>query len=227
MTESAGSTYHDSEAAGDLAEIEDRLSAIGGLSLDKLQKAVRAGLAARASRTAFAPINAQGTDLYSHTVEELRLTLSRDKWEPVTVSGQERVESPDGRFAIMVATGDGNVGRVGGQPRNAHGKGPLLREVVVANRESIQAGLFPLEEIAPAVQRPRQDVAQMVYILLLQVEDGHLYMELSLPDEIDSTGRVRSWFDQIRLPSISLGSLVRIDPGQPGSTEIDITIERA
>jgi len=52
----------------------DRLAELG-LDVETLHRAVRAGLAARAIRTDLAPRNAQGFDLVSHAVEELRLLL--------------------------------------------------------------------------------------------------------------------------------------------------------
>lgn len=207
-------------------DIEGRLQAIGGLSVEVLHRAARAGLAARAGRTSLAPRNAPGTDLYSHTTEELRHVLEPHGWKPKSVGGQERTESKGGQFAIIVATGEGAVGQADGKTKNAHPKGPLMRGAIEANREFIQDGLFPLESVK-MIDTERTSRTQMVYLLLLKVEDGALRMELSLPDEIDDAGHVRSWFDRITLPSLPMDSVLNIDHSPGGSGEIDIPIERA
>lgn len=84
--------------------------------METLHRAVRAGLAARARRTELAPRNAQGSDLVSHTVEELRLLLEARGWTADFAGGQERTVSPDGLTAVIVSTGAGAVGDPAARP---------------------------------------------------------------------------------------------------------------
>ena len=189
----------------DELSVEERLAELG-LALEPLQRGALAGLTARASRTSAAPKNAPGTDLYSHTVEELRLQLLPDGWFTECVRGQERTVSPDLKTAIVVSTGDGPVG-MNGNPKTAHPKGPLMRNAVESNQQFIQESIPGL--VVPAGDQSDLDTTScLVWILLLKVEVNELSMELSLPDRFGDDGRVESWAQRILLPPIPLGSLV-------------------
>lgn len=191
-----------------------------GLSVEVLHAAARAGLAARASRSGLAPRNAAGTDLYSFTVEELRLLLVPEGWEPAFVVGQEQSVSPDGRIGLIVSTGDGPVGELSeAQPRTAHPKGPLMRDVVAANHGYVQ-GELALDIVPP---RPAGPDAPTVWVLLLKIDADVLHLELSLPDGFAEDDRVDSWAERILLPPIALGDLA--GPHDRGDDPIDVPVD--
>ena len=176
---------------------QDRLAELG-LDLETLHRAVRAGIAARATRTGLAPRTAAGTDLYSYTVEELRLLLAPAGWTADFAGGQERTVSPDRLTSIVFSTGSGDVGdpRPDARPRTAYAKGPLMREAVLENLGYVQ------EEL-PIGLPPRGDGRRLCWVLLVKVEPGRAYLELSVPDGMRD-GVVDSWAERIPLPALPL-----------------------
>jgi hypothetical protein len=194
----------------ELAE-PDRLAELG-LSVEVLHRAVRAGIEARATRTGLAPRNAAGTDLVSHTVEELRLLLEPARWTADWAGGQERTVSADRATSVIVSTGAGAVGDLNGEPRTAHPKGPLMRDAVTENLGFVQLGLF--EESEPAARR-------LCWVLLVKVEPGRALLELSVPDGMRE-GVVDSWAERIPLPPLPLGDPV--DPGEP-AVDLDVPVD--
>src|SRR5918993_885468 len=143
----------------------DRLGELG-LDVDTLHRAARAGLAARATRTDLAPRNAQGTDLVSHAVEELRLLLVPLGWQADFAGGQERTVSPDGLTSIVVppGAGDGGVRDADPPPRTAHPKGPLMRDAVTVNQGYVQ------EEVPLGLPVPPPVEGQpLCWVLLVKV----------------------------------------------------------
>ncbi len=190
----------------------DRLAELG-LDVETLHRAVRAGLAARARRTEFAPRNAQGSDLVSHTVEEFRLLVGGRGWTADFAGGQERTVSPDGLTAVIVSTGAGAVGDLGGEARTAHPKGPLMRDAVTTNQGFVQ------EEFALGLAVPAPADGRRCWVLLVKVEPGVAHLELSAPDGMRD-GVVVSWAERIPLPALPLG-----EPDDPGDLEpIDVPV---
>lgn len=192
----------------------DRLADLG-LDVETLHRAVRAGIEARAIRTAFAPRNAQGTDLVSHTVEELRLLLEPAGWSAEWAGGQERTVSPDALTSVIVSTGAGAVGDPTGDARTAHPKGPLMRDAVTANLGFVQEE-FPLglREVPEPGARP------LCWVLLVKVEPGRADLELSVPNGMRE-GVVDSWAERILLPPLPLGEPV--EPGEPADL-VDVPV---
>jgi hypothetical protein len=189
----------------------DRLAELG-LDVETLHRAVRAGIAARAGRTGLAPRTAAGTDLYSYTVEELRLLLVPAGWTAEFAGGQERTVSPDGLTSIVFATGVGDVGDPdpAARPRTAYAKGPLMREAVLENLGFVQEEL-PIE--LPIGLPPRAAGRRLCWVLLVKVEPGMAHLELSVPDGMRD-GVVVSWAERIPLPPLPLA-----DPGEPGDPD--------
>jgi hypothetical protein len=192
----------------------DRLAELG-LDVETLHRAVRAGIAAGATRTALAPRNAQGSDLVSHTVEELRLLLERTGWTADFAGGQERTVSPDGLTSIIVSTGAGSVGDTSGEVRTAHPKGPLMRDAVTVNQGFVQEE-FPLglRELPEETGRP------LCWVLLVKIEPGLAHTELSVPDGMRE-GVVVSWAERIPLPPLG----THPEPGEEPA-ELDVPVER-
>jgi hypothetical protein len=192
----------------------DRLAELG-LDVETLHRAVRAGIEARATRTTFAPRNALGTDLVSHTVEELRLLLEPAGWTAEWAGGQERTVSPDGLTAVIVSTGAGAVGDPAGDARTAHPKGPLMRDAVTGNLGFVQ------EEFPLGLREVREPGAQpLCWVLLVKVEPGRADLELSVPNGMRE-GVVDSWAERIPLPSLPLGEPV--EPGEPAEP-VDVPV---
>ena len=193
----------------------DRLGELG-LDVATLHAAVRAGIAARATRTDLAPRNAQGSDLVSHAVEELRLLLVPAGWTADFAGGQERTVSPDGLTSVIVSTGAGAVGDPTGEARTAHPKGPLMRDAVTGNQGFVQEE-FPLGLVPPpAGDRP------LCWVLLIKAEPGLVHAELSAPTGMRE-GVVVSWSERIPLPPLALGA--EVEPGEEPAG-LDVPVER-
>lgn len=195
----------------------DRLAELG-LDVETLHRAARAGLAARATRTDLAPRNAQGSDLVSHAVEELRLLLVPYGWTADFAGGQERTVSPDGLTSLIVSTGAGSVGVLdaGQPPRTAHPKGPLMRDAVTVNQGFVQEEFalgLPVRE--PAAGRP------LCWVLLVKVDVAQVHLELSVPSGMRD-GVVVSWAERVPLPPLPVGP--EVDPGDGGAL-FDIPVE--
>ena len=193
----------------------DRLSELG-LDVEILHRAIRAGLAARATRTDLAPRNAQGADLVSHTVEELRLLLEPADWTADFAGGQERTVSPDGLTSVIVSTGAGGVGDPRGEARTAHPKGPLMRAAVTVNQGFVQEE-FP---IGLPVPQP-VDGRPLCWVLLVKVEPGQVLAELSAPTGMRE-GLVVGWSERIPLPPLPVGA--ELEPGEEPA-ELDVPVE--
>jgi hypothetical protein len=178
----------------------ERLAELG-LDVGTLHRAVRAGVTARARRTELAPRNAQGSDLVSHTVEELRLLLEASGWTADFAGGQERTVSPDGLTAVIVSTGAGAVGDPRGEARTAHPKGPLTRDAVTINQGFVQ------EEFALGLAVPAPVIGRRCWVLLVKAEADRVELELSVPDGMRD-GLVVSWAERVPLPPLPLGDLV-------------------
>jgi hypothetical protein len=191
----------------------DRLAELG-LDLETLHRAVRAGVEARARRTELAPRNAQGSDLVSHTVEELRLLLAPAGWAADFAGGQERTVSPDGLTSVIVSTGAGAVGDLRGEARTAHPKGPLMRDAVTTNQGFLQ------EEFALGLVVPPAADGRRCWVLLVKVDADRVDLELSVPDGMRD-GVVVSWAERVPLPPLPLGDL--IEPGeQPADLDVPV-----
>jgi hypothetical protein len=190
----------------------DRLGELG-LDVEILHRAIRAGLDARGRRTAFAPRNAQGADLVSYTVEELRYQLEAARWTADFAGGQERTVSPDGLTAVIVSTGAGAVGDLTGEARTAHPKGPLMRDAVSLNQGFVQDEL-PFDEPRPSRARP------LCWVLLIRVDPDQVRAELSAPTGMRD-GLVVSWAERIPLPPLALGA--GDDPAEePGEVDVPV-----
>jgi hypothetical protein len=189
----------------------DRLAELG-LDVETLHRAVRAGIAAGATRTGLAPRNAQGSDLVSH--EELRLLLVPAGWTAEFAGGQERTVSPDGLTSVIVSTGAGAVGDPAGEARTAHPKGPLMRDAVTLNQGYVQEE-FPLGLTAP---RPVED-RPLCWVLLVKVEPGLAHAELSVPAGMRD-GLVVTWAERIPLPPLGTAPEADEDPA-----ELDVLVE--
>lgn len=190
----------------------DRLAELG-LDVETLHRAVRVGITARATRTGLAPRNAAGTDLYSYTVEELRLLLVPTGWTADFAGGQERTVSPDGLTSIVFSTGSGDVGDPDpdARPRTAYAKGPLMRDAVTENLGFVQ------EELPLGLSRSGEG-RRLCWVLLVKVEPGQAQLELSVPDGLRD-GVVVSWAERIPLPPLPLG-----DPVEPGEEPVDLDV---
>jgi len=193
----------------------DRLGELG-LDVDTLHRAARAGLAARATRTDLAPRNAQGSDLVSHAVEELRLLLVPSGWTADFAGGQERTVSADGLTSIIVSTGAGAVGDLAGEARTAHPKGPLMRDAVSINQGFVQ------EEFSLGLPVPqRVEGRPLCWVLLVKVEPAQVDLELTVPSGMRD-GMVVTWAERIPLPPLPYGA--ELEPGDE-PVPLDVPVE--
>ena len=174
-------------------EVNAALSSLG-LTPAPLFEAVIAGLLARDACTANDPPFLPGIYQWGKTVRALREALAPLGWSRSDEGNFCTVVEPGGSFAIAVASGSEETGRVGGEtPTTKRRKGPSTADAVHAN-----AQLYLFEEFAPAVT-PEPDRA--TWVLLFHSDAAEVRAELSLPDSIGDDGHIDGWRERIILGS--------------------------
>ena len=196
-------------------EVDAALSSLG-LTPALLFEAVIAGLLARDACTANDPPFLPGIYQWGKTVRALREALAPLGWSRSDEGNFCTVVEPGGSFAIAVASGSEETGRVGGEmPTTKRRKGPSTADAVHAN-----AQLYLFEEFAPAVS-PEPDRA--TWVLLFHSDAAEIRAELSLPDSIGDDGHIDGWRERIILGSRPLDDeIVPVAPDFGPDPTIDV-----
>ena len=196
-------------------EVDAALSSLG-LTPALLFEAVIAGLLARDACTANDPPFLPGIYQWGKTVRALREALAPLGWSRSDEGNFCTVVEPGGSFAIAVASGSEETGRVGGEmPTTKRRKGPSTADAVHAN-----AQLYLFEEFAPAVS-PEPDRA--TWVLLFHSDAAEIWAELSLPDSIGDDGHIDGWRERIILGSRPLDDeIVPVAPDFGPDPTIDV-----
>lgn len=193
-------------------QVHTALSSLG-LERDHLQRAIAEGELQRRLASPFDVPTAGGFNAHTRTVRSLRETYVPRGWKQNDI-GLSTIDSPDGRVAVAVVSGDA---RTGDQDALTVGtkraRGPATVEAVLENG---QGRLFDLE---PTV----------TWFLLVHSRSAGVWAELSLPHRIDEDGRITSWRERIILgriePTEPTGDLVRPDD-PPAPQPIDVPVIR-
>jgi hypothetical protein len=173
-------------------EVDAALAALG-LTRDPLMNAVKAGLLARDSCTENDPPFFPGFFQWSRTVRTLREETAPLGWSRSDEGNFCTVVEPDGAFAIAVASGCENTGRVlQVLPTTKRRKGPSTVDAVNAN-----AQLYLSPEFAPEVKPSNPD--RVTWMLLFYRDKEEFRAELSLPDSIGDDGLINGWRERIIL----------------------------
>lgn len=211
-------------------EIQTRLAAIGGLTVAILHEAATQGELARADCTANHPPLAAAFNAWADTTRSLRDQLLPRGWMKSDEGNYAIVVSPDGQFAVVVASGDENTGSLILPPKTKSPKGPRTYEIVSQN--AVQLHLF--EEVSDDEIRAALIAGtasnRLTWVLLIGRSDSMLQIELSLPQGIGEDGRPEDWAERIILPSIPLDGQAeaKLRGPEPGPDfDVDVTRRQA
>jgi hypothetical protein len=172
-------------------EVDAALAKLG-LTRAPLLEAVVAGLLARHACTPNDPPFLPGIYQWGRTVRALREALAPLGWSRSDEGNFCTVVEPGGSFAIAVASGSEDTGRVGRvSPTTKRRKGPTTAEAVHTN-----AQLYLFAEFAPAVPA---EPDRATWVLLFHSDGKELRAELSLPDSIGDDGHIDGWRERIIL----------------------------
>ncbi|MBY5161481.1 hypothetical protein [Salsipaludibacter albus] len=171
-----------------------------GLTESLLLESAEWGLRHAFSCTLHEPPSVPGIIAWGKIVRALRDRLVAAKWQSNNASNYATVISPTGQDAIAVAAGNAATGRASEVVATRTTKGPLTRSRTAKN----QLSLF--EMVAEQFPSPRAlpDEGVRTWLLLHYVDDEaeEIRVELSLPVNMDETGRVTGWQQRIILSPI-------------------------
>lgn len=135
-----------------------------------------------------------------------------------------RTISPKKDFAIVISSGNANVGK-NANPSTLNKKGQLSAAVVDVNNV-VQLSLFPI----PSINAKKYNIERIPHWFLLYYNDGSkIWMELSLPRKLDRNGRISSWFQRIILEPIEITTNLDIEQkirAKKPETDFDIDISK-
>ncbi len=138
--------------------------------------------------------------------------MSRSReWKLDRTNNLETVVNTRLRVAIAVMGGDEFTGHRGAKlPRVRRKRGPATHARVRQNRDWMPR-LFEM----PGDGDEDLDLSSLpVWLLLVRATDEELYVELSLPTEVNASGYVTGWGERILLPKIpTTGGVTPIEEG--------------
>lgn len=215
------STLSEKIYAGD-DEVRSALCALD-LELELFERVGQSGLAGRRRGTRAHPRPYAGYECYAESTATLRRSLHTKGWKIRDVRNSAWITHPSDGFSIVVATGN----ELTGDPESdgvstAQSRGRVTAEAVRSN--SLQ---FCFPQMQDYMVSLGDKPSELLWFLLQRVEDNRrLYMELSLPETIDSGGFPLTWRHRIILPVIDEGP--RIDPDKvvpPSVPTIDFDVD--
>lgn len=163
-------------------QVHAALSTIG-LQLAPIEQAVAEGELQRRMASPFDVPTAGGFNAHTRTVRSLRETYVPRGWTQ-NDDGLSTIESPDGRVAIAVTSGDSRTGHADSiTVGTKRARGPATVEAVLENG---QGRLFDLEPM-------------VTWFLLTHSRSDGVWAELSLPEKIDDDGHITTWSERIIL----------------------------
>lgn len=189
-----------------------------GLSVELLRTALKNGDAARRgchdTDPDDYPARTANVVAYRYLFGELR-SLG---WQHENERGQIRLVTPDGRHALVLATGDENTGlRHGHQPRTRSAKGEVTTNAIRLNRDLPLFG----EDAAPSG-------AELWFVLVTWIEDeeeSEIRFELSRPVGQQASGVISLWDARVVFEPIR-SELNTYDEVEELEDEVDFKIER-
>lgn len=176
-----------------------------GLNRDELLQVIEGAKWGRNHWTEWDPPGYAGWNQYALGTRSLRKVLienrpAQQKWRMDNTGGLCRTIDPSGEMAIVVSSGTPQTGNPNSTPKTLNPKGEHSLRGFRINRS--QRDLFG------------SDVAgtnPWLWFLLIHVDGDEVLAELSLPLDVDETGRVNDWLKRI---------IIRPDsPSDGGSTK--------
>lgn len=178
-----------------VVEITNFLAELG-LTQEVLTRAMIAGEAARDSCTANHPPSAPGYYAWSETTRVLREILACHpyEWTKNDDANFSTVVSPDRRVALTVDIGDERAGRrLSLPPKTKYTKGPVTRQAVTLNAIRLSMMQPDLFESMSAPSEAGDIDGPLIWMLIRRRDGDTLFSELSLPDQVEESGRVVGW----------------------------------
>lgn len=187
------------EPARNFEQPHDRDSRLYVLGLDEatIVNIVLYGLKARQGVSPLAPPIFSGTTQWAETIVGARLMLVPKSWTHDDSRNFSRTISPDGRIAVVVASGDERTGIATAEPATRHSKGSETGAAVEQNAQFV----------IPGIDDPDLPPQCETWVLLLCATDLEMRYELSRPKKQNADGRITAWSDRIIFPPIDLESL--------------------
>lgn len=192
------------------------------LTPETLIRAAVNGLKSKLMQSRYTPPLYIGMSQWSDTIVGLRKQLCKSGWGQCDKYNLNRTVSPNNDFAVVVSSGDAGVGK-DYSPTTLNKKGELSLTVIEGNN-NIQLSLFPIESLK---KKKKYNIESILHWFLLYYTDGrNIWVELSLPRELNKDGRISSWFQRIILPPVEISSIFSGDYDIPDNeTENEIVAE--
>lgn len=191
-----------------------------GLTYDVFAKAVLSGYHEQKAKSIYSPPITKSIAFWDNSIVMLRELLSRGfGWRICDKYNLNRTISPDNKFAIVVSSGNANVGK-NYNPSTMNRKGELSAAVIDVNN-NIQLSLFPMTN----KKSKKYNIERIPHWFFLYYNDGKkIWMELSYPREIGNDGRISSWYTRIILEPVEIVSSDKISNVLGNrSSNIDLT----
>ncbi len=170
-----------------------------GLSREELEIVADGAAWGRNSGSRWDPPGYAGWNQYGVSTRFLRKALIEDRapqhrWRMDNSGGLCKTVDPKQIMAIVVSSGSPETGDPDKNPTTLNPKGVYSRQGLRVNRS--QMDLFE-DDDRMWPHRPRT----WLWFLLIHVDGDTAYMELSLPVDMDETGRVDRWLKRIIVKS--------------------------
>ncbi|GGI68960.1 hypothetical protein GCM10011581_02480 [Saccharopolyspora subtropica] len=212
------------------SDAERRLQELG-LELEYVDKAIRAGVEARASKNDFEPPSAPGLKDWIARVGKLReLVVSGADWYYADPYNVPLVYEPTKQIALGVLLGDRNTGRDKPKsgPRSKYPKGTMIAEATADGGDEPTLEL----DLTQRSRRGHLDVATLAaldvwFLVTYPAEVGDKFVvcrEVSLAAPIEPDSYITSWRERLIFPPLEFGPVVMPDhPEEPD--DIDVFVQ--
>lgn len=205
-------------------QVRDRLADLG-LSVERVEDALRRAEAERNFCTPLDPVSLPGNIFWGRTIRFLRESYLKAGWTSASPSNVPLLVAPTGDFAITASSGSPETGYAALTPSTRYPKGNAVLKRVEANRQLLLFG----ETDAEPEQHDTGDGIRTWFLLYhhSKTDQGtRLHAELSYPNDPSKRGKISSWYERIILPWIDFeGFTPFVDDGDDQGG-IDIPIER-
>lgn len=196
-----------------------------GITYEILANATSNGYKMKGKKSKYAPPICRSLSFWENTIIMLREQLIEALgWSICDDYNLNRTISPKKDFAIVISSGNANVGK-NANPSTLNKKGQLSAAVVDVNNV-VQLSLFPI----PSINAKKYNIERIPHWFLLYYNDGSkIWMELSLPRKLDRNGRISSWFQRIILEPIEITTNLDIEQkirAKKPETDFDIDISK-
>lgn len=169
------------------------------------------------------PKGFNGTNAWAAGTARLRALQIPKGWVKEDPHGQPRITAPGGKLSITVSSGNADTGVPHRMPQTRNDKGSQTARSVHYNAG--QGVLFPVQSVDQGTVAKRADGEQALWMLLyyIDLEAGHMRMELSRPRGMSDADKINDWSIRYILPPMPLGSeLGDIDSDELPDIDFDV-----